>query len=355
MLGCDVPTDYTTMVQYAMALSRATVGVPEQIQGSPENVIAVMTIARAINLPIATVLQNVFSHEKGRGQVGERSKLVHMLARRAGHRLEIENLTDTECEGVIWLHDQKSPIEVSYTLHEARLLGLLEDWRDKNRNWQKQPANMLRNRWITRAVDWHCPEVKMGADFSGDGDLYIQGLSGEEEEIHLSGVGPEVSRILDEIGKAAQLAEAGARYARLRGIWVDARMLRDTVLDDEGGTLEGLLSAKLAEARQDAQAEAPPGVDLEQFDQADAAGERPAAPERGTAEGKRKAARLLEHSRAQRELGEAEQREQQAAEQAAAVRLPCGCSMEDVTRTGSHSAACADLTARLLEEGADRR
>jgi hypothetical protein len=303
MLGSDVPPDYRDMCQMAMALSRSTI-VPPVLRGSAENVLALMLISQALQLPLAIVWQNVYLAQDG--EVGQRSRLLHSLLRRAGHRFVYLEVSDQRAEGLLWIHGSTTPIEVSFTIEEAIRLGLVEEWRDRDRHWIRQPANMLRNRLLSRAVDWHCPEVKAGADWDPEGGLIVAGL-GDPDAVAFSGLGPEVVRLLAQLDAIEENTEldATARVTALRGVWAEAKLLLDVVVDEMGTTLGGLISGRLATAK---------------ASQVEAGGKT-----------KRK-------TKADREP-------------LTPIALVCGCDALEVTQTGAHRDGCATAQADRAKGG----
>lgn len=315
MLGSDVPTDPDAMVHQAMMLARSTI-VPAILRGSAENVLALMLVSRALQLPLAVVWQNVFPTGEG-GEVGHRSRLLHMLLRRAGHRVVYLDITEDRADGLLWIDGAREPIECSYTMLEAVALGLTEDWRDRDGHWRRQPANMLRNRLLSRMVDWYLPEVKGGCDWAADGGLLVTGLAEGEESGAFSGLGPEVHRLLTALERAKAIENLGERVTALQAVWADARLLLDTVVDDEGARLGDLIGEALKSAKAAALA-------AEQ-------GETPKPKRRS-----RKAAAP----------------DQAAVDQAT---LPCGCNALEAIGKGSHSEECASATAKLTRAAKGER
>lgn len=298
MLGTDVSPDPDTRRQEAMALARSSI-VPPVLRGSPENVLAVMYIASALDLPLATVWTNVYTTQEG--DIGHRSRLLHTLLRRAGHRLVYLDLTEDAAEGLLWIHGQAGPIEVRYTMEQAIRLGLTEEWRDQDRHWQRHPENMLRNRLISTTVDRYVPEVKGGVEWSELGGLIVRGLAeGDEENARFANLGPEVVRLLElaEAIDADPDLDPVGRVTALRGVWTDARLLHDRVVDEAGTTLGKLIGRSLQEAKAAAT----------------------------SAAGGRKSRR-------------------KEVDEAVPLVLLCGCVALEVTMTGEHRKECASLQA----------
>lgn len=311
MLGCDVPTDYASQAQLAMALSRSTI-VPPVLHGSPENCLAIMLVAQALQLPLAVTWQNVYLAREG--ELGQRSRLLHMLLRRAGHRLVFLDCDDQAARALLWIHGASAPVEVAYMIDEAVQLGLTEEWRDRDRHWQRQPAQMLKNRAISRAVRDHCPEVMGGTDWSEEGGLVVAGLAVGDEPVTLSGLGPEVVRLLDQLRaiEEDQALDPTGRVTALRGVWAEARLILDQVVDDHGTTMAGLISGRLATAKV-AQMETP---------EQEASGQV-------KAKAKRK--------------GKSDEDEQ------IPITLVCGCPALEVTTKGAHREGCSTIEAQRAQ------
>jgi len=89
------------------------------------------------------------------GKVGMESNLMRQLAARNLRGLSIEFVTtNAKICTLLFSAPNKKPLQVSYTIEEAHVAGLL-----KKDNWVKFPADMLYNRALGRGLRRFCPET----------------------------------------------------------------------------------------------------------------------------------------------------------------------------------------------------
>src|SRR4051812_42760297 len=83
MRGYDGPQDPVAMWDLAQTLAKAT-NIDKTLRGAPANVLMVLLMAKAVDIPMGFA---ILEFNNIHGSLTESAKLLHMLARRAGHRL----------------------------------------------------------------------------------------------------------------------------------------------------------------------------------------------------------------------------------------------------------------------------
>lgn len=306
MRPCDVPADYNVMAQLAVQLSRATI-LPEHFHGRPDDIMAVMWQAKALDVQLFVALQHCFVVD---GTVDESAELQHALARRAGHRLKRVELTGEHAVIAVYLAGEAEPVHVEYTIADAARGELLY-----KRNWKRSPKAMLWARCVTRAVKENCPEVTLGLWWNdGHGpepDADVDGDAGPERPALRSGSpnsaghGPEIDKVLSKADEIASLADPDEALARLQQLWKANTALLRCVAHEDGTLLDAVLEGIAGGIAQRMDAEDQP---------ASAAGGQNGTPAGPGGVG---------------EQAEADGR-----------RLACGCPLAEVIATGAHLATC---------------
>lgn len=129
--------------------------VPRDLQNKPANVFAVLLKGAELGLSAMTSVAEVMVVE---GKLTLSSHLQGALVQRSGKAKIFRIVQSTAEEAVVEVqrHDWTESTKISFTIAEAKALGLTERGRDayaKARNpWNAQPANMLRRRAIARAA-----------------------------------------------------------------------------------------------------------------------------------------------------------------------------------------------------------
>jgi len=146
---------------------------------NPQQAIAVVEYGRELGVPPMQALQTMAVIN---GKIGMESKLLMGLAKRAGYDMEIIKNTDKECEiNFIDLKGKKH--KVRFDWEEAEQLGVTKKWNKEKKQYElkypykTQPANMLLQRCVAKAVRRHAPETLLD-DGSGMGMYTIEELSG---------------------------------------------------------------------------------------------------------------------------------------------------------------------------------
>lgn len=226
--GYDGPSDFPTMWTMAQSLAQASI-LPRHFHDQPGNVFAVMTQARAANLPVFVALQHMNVID---GRVEESAELVRAMLIRAGYRVKVAQATDRQATIVLTPPDDE-PVEVVFTLVEAQQMGLAD-----KRNWKLNPKAMLVARATTRAASWYAPQVTMGLANLSHADL---GVDVPDAVAHLRE--PDA----DEVAAAAVLERAAASdsVGTVRALGAQAR--KDGLLDVvvHGQTLQAHLVERL--------------------------------------------------------------------------------------------------------------
>jgi hypothetical protein len=304
MRPCDVPDDYNVMAQLAVQLSRATI-LPEHFHDRPDDIMAVMWQAKALDVQLFVALQHCFVVD---GTVDESAELQHALARRAGHRLKKVELTDQHAVIAVHLAGEAEPVHVEYTIADAARGELLY-----KRNWKRSPKAMLWARCVTRAVKENCPEVTLGLwwndglgpGLDADGDAEPERLALRSGSPNSAGHGPEIDKVLSKADEIASLEDPDEALVRLQQLWKANTALLRCVAHEDGTLLDAVLegiAGGIAE-RMDTEDQS-----------ASAAGTR-----NGTVASPG---------------GVGEQAE------AGGRRLACGCLLAEVIATGAHLATC---------------
>jgi hypothetical protein len=163
---CDVPTSFAEQMQAAEVLAKAGVMVPRQLRNQSGAVFAMMTYARALNLPIGVAMQHlyVFEDKEENTHIEMSARLMGALVRRAGHK--IVPVSENASRIVLQLKrcDDPTPTYFAdYTRKDVELAGLLSKF-----GHMKYPRDMLFARCLSRLTRRWCSEATMGAYLIGE-------------------------------------------------------------------------------------------------------------------------------------------------------------------------------------------
>jgi hypothetical protein len=164
----------------AKALAIASV-MPRDLHGKPADVLAMVLYGRDLGLSPMQSIQGIYV-VKGKPQLA--SQTWTALARRHGHKVRIIESTDDLCTVQITRRDDPDyPHTETFTIEQALKAGLCSrnaegqiTARSKSGEklpWESYTKTMLRNRAISAAGKFTCPEVATGFAIEGDYD-YIQ-------------------------------------------------------------------------------------------------------------------------------------------------------------------------------------
>lgn len=151
------PTVFDDQLRMAAMLARGRRAVPYQYRDNPGDILAVIQHAVALDIQIATALDNmVFSDA---GVSGMRARLMHALIIRAGHQVHVSHHDDRLCRMILKRGDGLPGGSAQWTLTEAKNAGLFEK---KGSPWHHYGPDMLWARCLSRLARRHAPDVTMG-------------------------------------------------------------------------------------------------------------------------------------------------------------------------------------------------
>lgn len=179
--------------------------IPESYKNKPANVVWAINYARDLDLPVSTVLSNVYLANGGKPALT--TALMAALVRRSGHKLRIKlhmpsGIPDTETYAraeVIRSDDPDFIFESSpWTLYRAQRAGLVQVFGGKPRArtaydkvlpWEKYTEAMLKARAMSEVIRDAVQDVflgmavytpeELGADVDEDGHPVNTGRDGE--------------------------------------------------------------------------------------------------------------------------------------------------------------------------------
>lgn len=163
--------------------------LPDSLRGKPSDVLAIVLYGQELGLAPMQSIQGIYV-VKGKPQLASQTWVA--LARRAGHKVRIVESTDKLCTVTITrADDPEFPHTSTFTVEDAARAGLcaIKDGKVVARSskgdplpWESYTSTMLRNRAISNAGKFACPEVAMGFAIEGDYDY----IPGEPEPVVVS-------------------------------------------------------------------------------------------------------------------------------------------------------------------------
>lgn len=205
---CDVPLNLNEQLRLANALAGAAI-LPQHLRRSPENILAVMVGARALDVPLWQAFQEMHNID---GKLGISANMMRALWLRAGHSFRVVEREATHAT-VEATRIGDEPVRVTYTMEDAKTANIAGKG-----NWTKHPKAML----VARATSTCLREV--GADV-------LMGMSYTPDEIS---DGAWVDSDLDSVkADVAGAAAVAATEAEVAGVVAeidridDADVLRD--------------------------------------------------------------------------------------------------------------------------------
>lgn len=151
------PLDVEGQLRLSAAMARGKRAIPWQYRDNPGDILAVIQQAVALNIQIATALDNLVFSDAGVG--GMRARLMHALILRAGHEVMVTHHDDRICRMVLKRGDGIRGGGAQWTRAEAQQAGLLEK---KGSPWHGYGGDMLWARCLSRLARRYCPDVIMG-------------------------------------------------------------------------------------------------------------------------------------------------------------------------------------------------
>lgn len=170
-------TDLDGAYRLAKALAMASV-MPDALRGKPSDVLALILYGQDLGMSPMQALQSIYV-VKGKPQLSATGWIA--LAQRQGYRIvEIESTDERATIEICHPgRPDRKPHRETYTLERAQKAGLvhIKDGkafsRSKNGDplpWEAHTQVMLRNRALTTAAKFYCPEVALGFDIEGSYD-----------------------------------------------------------------------------------------------------------------------------------------------------------------------------------------
>lgn len=136
-----IPTADELTVYQVMAKTAGKSQLYNKI-GGEEGLLSIMLMARELGIP---PMQALTSMSVIQGKVEVSPRLMNMMIRKAGHRLDIET-SDTTCSIKGTRNDTQEHYTATYTIEEARKAGLVKS----GGGWEKYPSDMLFARCLSR-------------------------------------------------------------------------------------------------------------------------------------------------------------------------------------------------------------
>lgn len=185
-----LPDNFTDQMRLAEIVAKSDL-VDKKLQGKPENVF--MVVQKAIGLNISFDMAIAKTHVID-NKVSPSAELLRILLRRAGHDLEIIELTDKLAKGVLTLsHRRSKPITMEFSIAKAQAAGYTN-----KPLWKSDPESMLVAALTRRMVRFHCPEVAAGLDLSDDLGGAEFGVVDAPAPTSSAPVKVEAQRVVDE-------------------------------------------------------------------------------------------------------------------------------------------------------------
>jgi hypothetical protein len=170
-------TDLDGAYRLSKALAMASV-MPDALRGKPSDVLALMLYGQDLGMSPMQAIQSIYV-VKGKPQLSATGWIA--LAQRAGYRItEIESTDERATVEISHPgRPDRKPHRETYTLERAAKAGLvhIKDGKAIARSskgdplpWEAHTQIMLRNRALTTAAKFYCPEVALGFDIEGGYD-----------------------------------------------------------------------------------------------------------------------------------------------------------------------------------------
>lgn len=236
------PTDIDGQLRMSATLARGRRAVPWQYRDNPGDVLAVIQHAVALDIQIATALDNLVFSDAGVSAM--RARLMHALIIRAGHTVQVTHHDGRLCRMVMKRGDGMPGGAAQWTLVEAQNAGLFEK---KGSPWHWYQEDMLWARCLSRLARRYAPDVTMGfyvaeeLDAIPDDELDSADTSTATDLDGNPVVAPDVEELLTGVDLAATpdtLADLEELMERLRGKWKQAG--EEGIRGTYAGTIDGV-------------------------------------------------------------------------------------------------------------------
>ena len=180
-----VPTNDELSVYQLIAKTAAQSQLYAKI-GGETGLLSIMLMARELGIP---PMQALTSMSMIQGKVEVSPRLMNMMIRKAGHRLDILECSETSCKIKGTRNDTKEEYTCSYTIDEARKAGLVRS----GGGWEKYASDMLFARCLSRLARRLFADVISSAYV--EGEISDAEYVDRAERVQLSGNSEKLSRL----------------------------------------------------------------------------------------------------------------------------------------------------------------
>lgn len=187
------------LIKLANLLSEASMA-PTAYQGKPGNVLMVALWGEAVGLNPAVAMWG--SHVID-NKPSPSANMMGALIRQRGHRLRVTGDASQATATLNRADDPEFTYSTTWTLERARTAGLLG-----NKNWQKDPGQMLKRRAVSEIGRDACPEVLFGMH-TPDELGYLEDAQGEAL------LGPDGAPVRATVEPVEKKAPAGRSYTQI--------------------------------------------------------------------------------------------------------------------------------------------
>lgn len=149
--------------------------VPKGLRGRAPAVAAAILTGREVGLPPMTAMAHIDVIE---GVPTMDPEMMRALVLRAGHELRFTEMTKTRCVVVGRRKDEAEATLVTFTIDEAREMGLAG-----KKNWREQPQNMLVARATSRICRLLFPDIIGGLSYTPEEILGTVETESAEPEV----------------------------------------------------------------------------------------------------------------------------------------------------------------------------
>lgn len=179
--------------------------------GKEGGILTLMLFAREIGISPMTALFGGLNNIQGKVEISPR--LMNTMIRKAGHRLNILECTDSICRIKGTRNDSKEDYTCSYTLDEAKKAGLVRS----GSGWEKYASDMLFARCLSRLAR------RLFADVISSS--YVEGELSDAEYVD------RADRVQSP-GKSEQLFGNPVQFEKAEPV-VEAAVVKDNLITEE--------------------------------------------------------------------------------------------------------------------------
>ena len=186
-----IPSNEELNVYQIMAKTASQSKLFEKI-GGEYGLLAIMLMARELGMPPLQAVMGGMNIIQGKVEISPR--LMNTMIRKAGHKLEILECSETSCKIKGTRHDTKEEYTCGFTIDEAKKAGLVRS----GGGWEKYASDMLFARCLSRLARRLFADVISSA--------YVEGeISGAETEP--LGSSEQLSRLQNDTDSKEEVVE----------------------------------------------------------------------------------------------------------------------------------------------------